>query len=161
MAAVANCLLGVFAGLLLKNDQVPGQRKVYWLLGSGAVSLALGFAWAREFPIIKLLWTSTYVLVACGYSAILLGVFYQVVELWRLPAMGAALRLDRDERHHDLPGGEPGELSPPGRALRGRRHRSRSGWLDTDLVSALVTLALAFWLVNFLLPEERVPAPAG
>src|ERR1035441_3958911 len=43
LPAVANCLLGVFAGLLLMNDAVPGQGKVYWLLGSGAASLALGF----------------------------------------------------------------------------------------------------------------------
>ncbi|SRR6266481_4610683 len=82
MAAVGNCLLGVFAGLLLKNNAIPNQKKVYWLLASGALSLALGFAWSRQFPIIKLLWTSTYVLVACGYSAILLAIFFQVIEIW-------------------------------------------------------------------------------
>ena len=84
MGAVANCLLGVFAGLLLKNTTVPDQKKVYWLLGSGIASLAVGFAWAQEFPIIKLLWTSTYVLVACGYGAILLGVFLQIIDIWKL-----------------------------------------------------------------------------
>ncbi len=83
MAAVANCLLGVFAGLLLKSASMPNQKKVYWLLGSGIASLAVGFAWAQKFPIIKLLWTSTYVLVACGYSAILLAVFLQVIDIWK------------------------------------------------------------------------------
>ena len=82
MAAVANCLLGVFAGLLLKNTAVPNQKKVYWLLAGGALSLALGFVWSLHFPIIKLLWTSTYVLVACGYSAILLAIFVQIIEIW-------------------------------------------------------------------------------
>jgi predicted acyltransferase len=82
MAAVANCLLGVFAGLLLKNNAIPNQKKVYWLLAGGALSLALGFVWSRQFPIIKLLWTSTYVLVACGYSAILLAIFFQAIEIW-------------------------------------------------------------------------------
>src|SRR5256885_13143982 len=83
MAAVANCLLGVFAGLLLKNPTIPDQQKVYWLVGGGAISLGLGFAWAQQFPIIKLLWTSSYVLVACGYSAILLGIFHQIIQLWK------------------------------------------------------------------------------
>ncbi|MEY2427201.1 MAG: hypothetical protein QOJ40_86 [Verrucomicrobiota bacterium] len=83
MAAVANCLLGVFAGLLLKNPTIPDQKKVCWLLGSGIASVAVGFAWALEFPIIKLLWTSPYVLVSCGFSAILLAVFLQVVDIWK------------------------------------------------------------------------------
>lgn len=81
MAAVANCLLGVFAGLLLKSS-LPGQRKVCWLLLAGALSLGAGFLWSLEFPIIKLLWTSSYVLVACGYAALLLAAFYQVIEIW-------------------------------------------------------------------------------
>ncbi len=83
MAAVANCLLGVFAGLLLANESINGRRKVCWLLGAGAASLVIGLIWARQFPVIKLLWTSTYVLVSCGCSAILLGIFFQVIELWQ------------------------------------------------------------------------------
>lgn len=83
LSAVANCLLGVFAGLLLKNKTLSEQRKVFCLLGGGLVSLLLGIAWSFQFPIIKLLWTSTYVLVACGISAIFLGVFHQIIEIWK------------------------------------------------------------------------------
>src|SRR5437870_12148477 len=43
MAAVANCLLGVFVGLLLKARNFPGQKKVYWLLAGRGVSLASVF----------------------------------------------------------------------------------------------------------------------
>jgi predicted acyltransferase len=82
MAAVANCLLGVFAGLLLQNQKVSGQSKVYSLVGAGTASLVFGFLWAQIFPVIKLLWTSSYVLVACGHSAILLGTFHQIIEIW-------------------------------------------------------------------------------
>jgi predicted acyltransferase len=82
MAAVANCLLGVFAGLLLESSEVSPQRKVYWLGGAGLIGLAAGFCWAVEFPIIKLLWTSSYVLVACGYGVLLLACFYQIMEVW-------------------------------------------------------------------------------
>jgi predicted acyltransferase len=82
--AAANCLLGVFAALFITSNKIENRRKPMWLIGAGLLSLALGFAWAQFFPIVKMLWTSTYVLVACGYSAILLGIFYQVIELWQI-----------------------------------------------------------------------------
>jgi predicted acyltransferase len=82
LAAVANCLLGVFVGLLFQTEAMPKQKKVYWMFGSGVLSLVLGLLWALQYPIIKLLWTSSYVLVACGFGAILLAGFFQVIELW-------------------------------------------------------------------------------
>ena len=84
LAAVANCLLGVFAGLLLQNEKASGRTKVRCLLAAGIISLVLGLAWGLQFPIIKLLWTSSYVLVACGCSAILLAIFFQLIENWNL-----------------------------------------------------------------------------
>jgi len=42
----------------------------------------VGFLWGLQFPVIKKLWTSTFVLVAGGYSAILLSVFYLVIDVW-------------------------------------------------------------------------------
>lgn len=82
LPAIASCLLGVFAGLFLKNTDVPEQRKVLWLIGSGAVATAAGFAWGIQFPIVKKIWTSSFVLVAGGFSAILLGVFHQIIDVW-------------------------------------------------------------------------------
>lgn len=81
--AVANCLFGVFAGLFITNGKIDEQRKPIYLFGAGLLSLAIGYTWGQFFPIVKMLWTSTYVLVACGYAAILLGVFYQVIEIWK------------------------------------------------------------------------------
>jgi predicted acyltransferase len=79
--AVVTCLLGVFAGLLLTNTQVADARKVAWLVGGGIAGAALGWLWNLPFPVIKKIWTSSYVLVAGGYSAVLLGVFYFVVDV--------------------------------------------------------------------------------
>ena len=47
--------------------------------------LATGWLWSGYFPIIKKLWTSSFVLFAGGWSAILLGTFYYMVEVqgWR------------------------------------------------------------------------------
>ena len=83
LPAIATCLFGVLAGLLLQNPKLADQRKVHWLLGAGVASLVLGFAWGLQFPIIKKLWTSSYVLVAGGYSFLFLAAFYQVIEIWK------------------------------------------------------------------------------
>ncbi len=90
LPAIASCLLGVFAGLLLRDMRVPAQQKSLWLIGAGIVLVAAGHLWALQFPIIKAIWTSSFVLVTGGYSAILLGVCHQVADVWgfnRWPTM--------------------------------------------------------------------------
>jgi len=82
--AVATCLLGLLAGLLLKNPSLSDRGKVQVLLIAGAIMVPLGFLWGLQFPVIKKIWTSSYVLVAGGYSALLLGLFYLVLEVWRV-----------------------------------------------------------------------------
>jgi len=73
-------LLGIFTGLFLRNKSVPDTKKVVYLLAAGAASAALGWLWGMEMPVIKKIWTSSYVLVAGGYSAMLLAVFYWIVD---------------------------------------------------------------------------------
>ncbi len=82
LPAIASCLIGVFAGLLLRDIRVPAQQKSLWLIGAGVVLLAAGYVWALQFPIVKAIWTSSFVLVAGGWSAILLGVVHQVIDVW-------------------------------------------------------------------------------
>lgn len=84
LPSIVTCLLGVLAGYLLKNNSVPSLRKVAYLIIGGAVSVAVGFLWGLQFPVIKKIWTSSYVLVAGGYSAMLLGGFYLVVDVWKI-----------------------------------------------------------------------------
>jgi predicted acyltransferase len=81
LPAIATCLLGVFAGLFLKNSRVDDRRKVLLLIGTGAVAVLAGFAWSVQFPVVKKIWTSSFVLVAGGYSAILLGSFYFIIDV--------------------------------------------------------------------------------
>jgi predicted acyltransferase len=82
LPAIASCLLGVFAGLLLRDVRVTAQTKSLLLIGAGLVLLAAGYLWALQFPIVKAIWTSSFVLVAGGWSAILLGAVHQVVDVW-------------------------------------------------------------------------------
>jgi predicted acyltransferase len=73
----------VLAGILLTTESVSAQKKAWLLFVAGAAGVALGFLWGFQFPIIKRIWTSSYALVAGGYSCLLLGAFYQVVEIWQ------------------------------------------------------------------------------
>jgi predicted acyltransferase len=154
LPAIATCLLGVFAGLLLRNSSVPDARKVFWLLGAGTASAAAGWLWSLDFPVIKKIWTSSYVLVAGGYSAILLGVFFQVIEIWKwqkwaMPFVwiGAnAITLYLANNIIDF-----------GRLARRFAGGDVKQFFDTtvargsgDLVIAIVALALAFVLAQFL-----------
>jgi predicted acyltransferase len=85
LPAIVTCLLGVFAGLWLQRSDRDGRQKLRGLLLAGATAVALGWLWHLQFPVIKKLWTSSYVLVAGGYSALLLAAFYYAVDLrqWR------------------------------------------------------------------------------
>ncbi len=83
LPAVASCLLGVFAGQFISSSSYTEKRKVQYLLAAGVAGVALGFLWGLQFPVIKKIWTSSYVLVAGGYSCIMLAVFYQVVDIWK------------------------------------------------------------------------------
>lgn len=80
--AVATCLLGIFTGLWLRTI-TPDMRKVGWLIGAGAAAVIAGWLWDFQFPVIKKIWTSSYVLVAGGYSAMLMGLFYLIVDVWK------------------------------------------------------------------------------
>lgn len=86
LPAFATGLLGIFAGLLLRSKSVPDTKKVLYLAAAGAASAALGWIWGMEMPVIKKIWTSSYVLVAGGYSALLLGLFYWIIDVKRKSA---------------------------------------------------------------------------
>jgi len=83
--AVATALLGVLAGEWLLSDR-RAAIKALGLLGAGAIFAPLGFLWGDYFPIIKNLWTSSFVLVAGGFSLLLLGLFYLVIDVWKFRA---------------------------------------------------------------------------
>ncbi len=83
LPAIGTCLLGVFAGLLLRNTTRSDQQKVIYLALAGVGGVVLGFLWGIEFPVIKKIWTSSYVLVAAGYASLFLAAFYQIIEIWQ------------------------------------------------------------------------------
>ncbi len=83
LPAIALTLFGVLAGLLLKSDSEGAIRKIAWLVGAGVALILLGLLWSVSFPLIKRIWTSSFVLVAGGCSALLLALFYWMVDVRR------------------------------------------------------------------------------
>jgi len=80
LPAVCTALLGVLAGHWLRSNR-PGNRKVSGLAVAGLVSLVVGHLWGTVFPIIKIIWTSSYVLYAGGWSLLLLAFFYWIIDV--------------------------------------------------------------------------------
>jgi predicted acyltransferase len=77
--AVATALLGALAGQWLRSARSAGS-KVLGLIAAGLVCLALGYGWWFVFPVIKNLWTSSFVLYAGGWSLLLLALFYGIID---------------------------------------------------------------------------------
>ena len=84
LPAVGTVMLGVLAGHWLRSSATP-KRKGLGLTLAGVACLLVGNLWGIWFPIIKNLWTSSYVLVAGGWSLLLLALFYWVIDIrrWR------------------------------------------------------------------------------
>ena len=83
MTFATTVMLGAFAGQLLRSE-LGKARKTLFLLGAGVACIYLGSWWGRIFPIIKHIWTSSMVLYAGGWSLVLLGVFYLIIDVCRL-----------------------------------------------------------------------------
>lgn len=84
LPAIATALLGVLAGTWLQSG-ATAARKAASLAVAGVLSLVVGWAWSWQFPVVKKLWTSSFVLVAGGWSALLMALLYYVIEIrdWR------------------------------------------------------------------------------
>ena len=90
LPAIATCLLGVFAGLLLKNERLARGKKVLTLFGAGVILVLVGLLWGEHHPVIKNLWTSSFVVLAGGWSLILMAFFYLLIDVvqvkkWAMP----------------------------------------------------------------------------
>lgn len=157
--AIVTGLLGIFAGLLIKDKSIPDLKKVGWLLGAGVLSASLGWVWSLDFPVIKKIWTSSYVLVAGGYSAMLLGVFYWVVDVkqwraWCQPFVWVGMNPITLYVLNELVDG----YDSLGRRLTGG---SIEAFFNThiangigDLIVALTGLVLLFWIARFLFKQK-------
>jgi predicted acyltransferase len=160
LPAVATALLGVLAGQWLRSGY-KWQAKAGGLALAGVACLLIGMAWgewipAIAFPVIKNLWTSTFVLVAGGWSLILLAIFYAVIDgmNWRswafffvvIGANAITIYLG-----HDLI-----DFEHTARLLFGGLGRwSEAKGVDRGLVLAVGVLTIE-WLALYVLYRNRI-----
>jgi predicted acyltransferase len=78
--AAGLALVGTAAGDLIRARRVPDTVKAGILTTTGAVLWAAGAVWARDLPLNKALWTSSYAVVAAGTALLLLGCCYPLCE---------------------------------------------------------------------------------
>ena len=84
LPAIATGLLGIFAGLILARSNLTPRQKFLNLVLLGVVCLLSGWVWSLQFPLIKKLWTSSFVLLTAGWSYLLLATFYLVIDVWNM-----------------------------------------------------------------------------
>ena len=84
--SAANILLGVLAGLAHMSGKI--RRPVLMALAAGAVLMAAGLLLSGVCPIIKNIWTATFVLFSGGFSLVLLALLSLVADR---PAFGKVL----------------------------------------------------------------------
>lgn len=86
--ATPNCfstvLFGALAGQWILSDR-RFWRKFLGMAAAGCLLVAFGWLWGRQLPIIKHLWTSSYVVFAAGWSCLLLAFFFAIIDgvKWR------------------------------------------------------------------------------
>ena len=82
-SGIALALLGMSAGAVLRSPRLAGGRKVV-LLGVESAGLFLAglvFVHVFKMPIIKALWTSSFVLITASYSLAMLALVYWIVDV--------------------------------------------------------------------------------
>ncbi|WP_422349757.1 acyltransferase family protein [Flagellimonas sp.] len=76
----ATTLSGVFAGELIKS-KLPRNNVALYLFIAGIVGLALGLIWGIWHPIVKKIWSSSFVLASSGVCFLLLALFYLIIDV--------------------------------------------------------------------------------
>ncbi len=79
LPAVATALIGLLAGMWLRTNKAVATKSKGLAIACVEL-LATGYVWSIWFPLNKKLWTSSYVLVAAGWSMALLTLAYWAVE---------------------------------------------------------------------------------
>jgi predicted acyltransferase len=91
---LATMILGLIAGGVLRREW-SSWKKVGWLMAVGLVTLALGRA-AGDFgicPVVKRIWTPSWVLYSGGICLLFLAFFYMVMDIIGFSAWAFPLRV--------------------------------------------------------------------
>lgn len=79
LPAIATTLIGLLTGMFLRGRRSASFKTAGLVAGSAACLLS-GYLWSVWFPLNKKLWTSSYVLVAAGWSLAIMALLYWAIE---------------------------------------------------------------------------------
>jgi predicted acyltransferase len=81
--AVVTAMLGMFTGefVRLPEEKVSGTKKSGYMGLAALAMLAVGLLWSLVFPINKMLWSSSFVLVVGAYSLGMFALFYYIIDV--------------------------------------------------------------------------------
>ena len=84
---LATMILGLLAGGVLRSGR-PQWSKIKWLAGAGVIALLIGTLLGAlgVCPVVKRIWTPSWVLFSGGWCFLLLAAFYLVIDVWRCRA---------------------------------------------------------------------------
>ena len=86
LAATATAVMGALTGHFLRNIEISKLRKGLFMLAAGLLALGVAHLWGTSLPIVKNMWTSSFMLLCAGWSLIFLSVFYLIIDVlgvWR------------------------------------------------------------------------------
>lgn len=83
ISAIAHTLIGFMCGKLLLEN-IPISKKLLYMMVAAVVMLVLGYALSGWMPINKRVWSTTYVLVTCGWASVLLAVLIYIIDVRQL-----------------------------------------------------------------------------
>jgi predicted acyltransferase len=81
--AIVTAMLGMFTGefVRLPEEKISGAKKSGYMGLAALAMLAVGLLWSLVFPINKMLWSSSFVLVVGSYSLAMFALFYWIIDV--------------------------------------------------------------------------------
>ncbi len=79
--SVSTCLIGIFTGKHLIRENKSMEEKIIHFFIAGVLCVIAGSVWDWQFPIIKKIWTSSYVLYTAGWALLLLAASIWLIDV--------------------------------------------------------------------------------
>jgi len=79
--AIATAMMGIFTGRFLQTDTTSSLKKMLLMFAASILLIGLGLLWNIIFPINKNMWTSSFTIYAGGWSLLLFGIFYGIIDV--------------------------------------------------------------------------------
>jgi len=159
LPTLATMILGLIAGGVLKGDR-SAWGKVGWLTAAGLLGLGAGYGLGAlgVCPVVKRIWTPSWVLFSGGWCFVLLAAFYAVLDVigWRRWAFPLAVVGMNSIAAYCLSASfvKP-ELHKLVKRHLGAEMFEVCGWEYALLLHGAVTLAL-LWLILFWMYRRKV-----